>query len=563
MKDMATGARLLVAPFLLILLLGSAGQLYAAEYYVSKAGADSSAGTKSNPWKTIGKANSTLRAGDTVFIRGGEYKELIRPGRSGSAGSYITYSSYLGETVVITNVSSPFGRSAIVLDDRSYIKIQNITVDGKKLWPNANLDSWAELNNARYNVIQNSTFKYANGWAGIRLSGSSKYNKILNNTMDGLGTLDDGGVTYGDMIVIIDPASSNLIEGNTLTRGGHNLLTVKSSNNIIRGNSFDNGWTASTGYRAVTLSARTSGIGRNVFEDNVVKNVKSKPNDLNGKGSPEAIKVEGSNQIVRRNYIFTNAQEAFMAESRVGKALSINNKIYHNTIYNNGAAAWSLREFDGGIAIVDNIFKNNLVFRNRQSPVSSNMDNDIVYLLRGKLGNNQAISNAMMVNTSGDAKVGIQGSDKLMNSISLPVAESRYTNAFEKNLDGLNPQFVVSNPTNKEGLQLRPTSSLVDAGSFLTTTTSAGFGKTIPVDDAGYFIDGFGVTTGDLIQIGSNAPVLVTKVDYAGKFITVDKAVSWNKGDGVSLSYGGSAPDIGAYENDVKAPAPPTPPQFL
>jgi hypothetical protein len=70
-------------------------------YHVSKTGNDNNAGTLASPWATISKANSTLRAGDTVIIRAGEYQEIISPVNSGTATLPITYTAYPGEIVTI------------------------------------------------------------------------------------------------------------------------------------------------------------------------------------------------------------------------------------------------------------------------------------------------------------------------------------------------------------------------------------------------------------------------------------------------------------------------------
>ncbi|HEY84627.1 MAG TPA: DUF1565 domain-containing protein [Chloroflexi bacterium] len=69
--------------------------------YVAPAGSDSNPGTKAQPWQTIQKAANTLAAGDTVYIRAGTYAEQVTPLNSGSAGSYITYAAYSGETAPI------------------------------------------------------------------------------------------------------------------------------------------------------------------------------------------------------------------------------------------------------------------------------------------------------------------------------------------------------------------------------------------------------------------------------------------------------------------------------
>jgi hypothetical protein len=64
---------------------------------------DSNPGTETAPWCTIDKANTTLTAGDTVYIRAGTYPgATIQPTSSGSSETTrITYSAYIGEEVTI------------------------------------------------------------------------------------------------------------------------------------------------------------------------------------------------------------------------------------------------------------------------------------------------------------------------------------------------------------------------------------------------------------------------------------------------------------------------------
>ena len=77
-------------------------------FYVSPSGSDSSPGTPSAPWRTIGKAMSTLRAGQTAYLRAGVYEENTSGGcdsgynsltwsASGTANDPITISGYPGE----------------------------------------------------------------------------------------------------------------------------------------------------------------------------------------------------------------------------------------------------------------------------------------------------------------------------------------------------------------------------------------------------------------------------------------------------------------------------------
>ena len=114
----------------------------------------------------------------------------------------------------------------------------------------------------------------------------------------------------------------------------------------------------------------------------------------------------------------------------------------------------------------------------------------------------------------------------------------------EGNIDS-DPLFVDSGTGN---FHLQPISPCIDAGTHLTETTGSGSGTVIEVEDAGYFTDGFGLSYGDLIQVGDNNPVRITGIDYDNNEITVEQSISWNSGDGVSFVYAGLSPDIGAYE---------------
>ncbi|MDR1955350.1 MAG: right-handed parallel beta-helix repeat-containing protein [Treponema sp.] len=71
-------------------------------YYVSKDGSDAHIGSKEKPFLTIGAAAFAARAGDTVIVRGGVYREWVRPKEGGlSDARRITYQAAEGEKAVI------------------------------------------------------------------------------------------------------------------------------------------------------------------------------------------------------------------------------------------------------------------------------------------------------------------------------------------------------------------------------------------------------------------------------------------------------------------------------
>jgi hypothetical protein len=78
-------------------------------------------------------------------------------------------------------------------------------------------------------------------------------------------------------------------------------------------------------------------------------------------------------------------------------------------------------------------------------------------------------------------------------------------------------------------------------------------GVMVPVTDASYFFDGFGIPgeTGDVIQLeGQGVTAVVLAVNYSTNTLTLDRPLTWTAGQGVSLSYRGASPDVGAFEFD-------------
>jgi hypothetical protein len=143
-----------------VLLAGTARPLGAAPaaYYVATNGSDSNPGTSLNsPFRTIQKCASVAHAGDTCWIRGGVYRETVRPARSGASGAPITFRAYNQEVVIINGADVVTGwvqhngsiyraPMAWSLNVRTPEQITNnqVFVDGRLMvearWPNISPD---------------------------------------------------------------------------------------------------------------------------------------------------------------------------------------------------------------------------------------------------------------------------------------------------------------------------------------------------------------------------------------------------------------------------------------
>src|SRR5687767_6350093 len=73
-----------------------------SSFYVSTQGNDANTGTLAAPFRSIQRAANFAGPGDTVFIRGGTYRETVRPAHSGSSGAPVVFRPYNNETVTVS-----------------------------------------------------------------------------------------------------------------------------------------------------------------------------------------------------------------------------------------------------------------------------------------------------------------------------------------------------------------------------------------------------------------------------------------------------------------------------
>ena len=78
------------------------GLASAADYYVAPTGDDAAPGSLARPFRTLAKAAAALQPGDTCFLRGGTYREVLAPGKSGEPGKPLRFAAYRGEAVVLS-----------------------------------------------------------------------------------------------------------------------------------------------------------------------------------------------------------------------------------------------------------------------------------------------------------------------------------------------------------------------------------------------------------------------------------------------------------------------------
>lgn len=136
-----------------VLMLCAAGHAHAADYYVATNGSDGAAGTMEAPFATIQRAADVMGAGDTCFIRGGNYhEEVVIDNLDGTSANPILFTAYSNEVVVLDGSQdvSELGSSGWMVHSGNIYKttltsdISQVFVDGEWMmlarWPNARFD---------------------------------------------------------------------------------------------------------------------------------------------------------------------------------------------------------------------------------------------------------------------------------------------------------------------------------------------------------------------------------------------------------------------------------------
>lgn len=120
-----------------LLVISMATSAFAETYYVATDGSDKNPASKAAPMRTIQKAANLARAGDTILVRTGVYREPVVLQFSGQADKPIVLKNYPGERPVIQPGElgeQPTGHGVLLQAQQGYQKpIGWITIEGLEI----------------------------------------------------------------------------------------------------------------------------------------------------------------------------------------------------------------------------------------------------------------------------------------------------------------------------------------------------------------------------------------------------------------------------------------------
>jgi len=313
-------------------------------YFVSLAGSDSNAGTQAAPWRSLRYAVGKLQAGDTLYIRGGEYNtgndtidsQLATVPSGTSWGNAITIAGYGGEAVTLR---PPDGLSAIRLTTGAphYLVFQDFAIDMSRQSDPIN-PRVADAPEAIYVAYGSHHIRFQRLDIGHTMSNAlnwstnnapvpfSSFLELLNSKIHhaggATGDTDHGGpgVNTGYGIYMI--TSDNTLDGNEFYGNNANAIVAYGSHHVIKNNSIhDNGLRGGTNFGV--------SLGSNSYPLNSDGNMIQRNTIFSNNGGI-LVYTNATNTQVIANTVYGNKDEGIMVQYANGTSIT------DNTVYGNG-----------------------------------------------------------------------------------------------------------------------------------------------------------------------------------------------------------------------------------
>jgi hypothetical protein len=531
-------------------------------YYVANTGFDTNNGlSPSSPWKTIGKVNTAITAGtikvgdDIYFKRGDTFTDASLTVKVGGTSSdWLVIGAY--GTGVNPIIDSTVKGVTITTKDVNYVRVENFTLSNQagygvecavanhtniylfNLVVSDNGDCGIYFDRTYYPTVENCTVHDVHT-GGIVFYGSSShrisYGKILNCTVYNCGL-----VTPSDGIIIH--------EGDSLEPYGKNFLIkgCESYGNSEQGYDFYGGHGGGNIACIDCISHNNDGFVDFGADGNNVTFINCLSYDENLFSDSAAITVGNNvNQVIMRNTIVYRSQwYTFVTYDDIGTTSCQNITVYNSDFITDEPAGNYPLFYENTGKDKNLIFKNN-IFMNLNSATTG-------LLVRYATPDTPASTNSnwshnIWWNNGGAVSNQWYYGGTLHNWASwITLAQT---------VGDIRDDPELADIANHD-FTLDTTSPCIDTGDWLTYTNGGGTGTVVTLDNAHYFYDGYGLTDGDFVTIGTDENLKIIEVNYLTNQITVDRSFTWADNDLVGFAYNDAAPDIGAYEFLSSTPNP-------
>lgn len=355
-------------PLLICILLFFLDSAFCNTWYVATDGIDTNTGTITTPFLTVQRAQTAAVAGDTVYIRGGNYvmteaqialkysiwAYVTNLTKSGTAGKRINYWAYPGEKPVFdyTNIKPATYRIFGFNVTGSYIHLKGIEVTGVQVTILAHTQSECFHNEGSNNIYEQLSMH--DGMAiGFYLTKGSN-NLVLNcdayRNWDSVSENGVGGNTDGfGFHPNAKGYTGNIIRG---CRAWFNSDDGYDCINAFEGTRFENCWAFYNGYTSTFVSKgdgngfKVGGYGAapvvsglpNPIPSNTVQFCMAYRNKANGFYSNHHVTMGNSfysNTAYRNSTNFNMLSQKIMKSPSTGADTSVDCPGYNHVLHNN------------------------------------------------------------------------------------------------------------------------------------------------------------------------------------------------------------------------------------
>ena len=567
--------------------------------YVSPTGGGG-AGTLADPW-SLDYANNVVQVGETLLMLDGTYDGIIDPKTSGTAGNPITYKPAPGANVHLQAIGDEYAvdigedyilvegiqvtrrdgngggsggvTNIIIFSDHVTVRNMHVVnygdhIEQARLYSETGIVARGEYGLVENNLVEDMKF-------GISLGTDRRgsfYNVIRGNTIadsvydgihigngDGapLHHLVENNVIFGAMVsdgITFDGRNGSnpadhlginqvIVRNNAIFNSGENNIDLKSTTNIIiEGNFLWKNFGDNDGSNVLDIHNGPGQSNTSLIND-----------ESGGSGITKGSGTVSKDVIIRNNVMIDNNQALPTLEGY---------KVYNNTLLNNrrnyngpnqpASLPSDRKPEDGGVkgngtgpdaVILNNILGDHGYEVVLQTAGVAAIDGNAYY---NTFQNPRFSAFADNNDWTTESFVAWQAWLQTQSNFSGNEANSQVVAGGPSTLFLNVPSQPTGDPAQFD-FTLAADSPAIDGGVFLTTTVGSGSGTTLIVEDAKLFFDGYGITLGDEIQLeGQTTVARVTNI--SGNTLTLDQSLTWEDGVGVSLSYEGNSPDVGAIE---------------
>ncbi len=404
--------------FLLLLLFCLPLSILATDYYVAVDGDDAASGVAiSSPWRTISFATSQVIAGDTVFIKAGDYGgENIVLTVNGSAGNPITFEGYqtipgdnpqnnyvvgtlLDPSIMPTlNGGDRTTGIAIELTDRSYIVFKNFQIHDYSAGIYAHAATHSVVDNITAITLGDVNNNYSG--VGIVFSSSTDSNTIKNCLVYNAAA---EGISVAGNNNLIDNCKVYCDDNQTVHSSTDYYIVLAGNNNHVK-NSY--------AQRIGNLEHGGHGIGFKDFaQDSLIEDSTS----VNMAGSFYFRYSPVFNNTIRNCHAKDSDESLLMrdgAHHNTFENCTVDNAYYAIVFYD------SMGEDDGAPNTAEaNVIKNSLITNTRQAVIAFHQYNRPSDVVNNRI-ENITIDNALYLFHSGRVNI----NNSMTNSIVTNVA---------------------------------------------------------------------------------------------------------------------------------------------